>query len=152
MDWNINDKNKLTARYVHHNSDAQINISNSSSAGAGNRTTQYNSMSFQNSGYVIMDNTRSAVLELNSKLSNTLHNNLLVGYDKQIEDRAYMSSMFPTIDIADGTSARVNYISAGFDPFTPSNKLDYNTFHVTDNLTKYLDKHTLTFEIGRAHV
>lgn len=145
VDWNINDKNKLTARYVHHNSDAQINISNSSSAGAGNRTTQYNSMSFQNSGYVIMDNTRSAVVELNSKLSNTLHNNLLVGYDKQIEDRAYMSGLFPTIDIADGTSARVNYISAGFDPFTPSNKLDYNTFHVTDNLTKYLDKHTLTF-------
>ena len=144
MDWNINDKHKLTARYVHHNSDAEINISNSSSAGAGNRTTNYNSMAFKNSGYIIMDNTRSAVLELNSKFSNTLHNNLLVGYDKQIEDRAYMSGVFPTIDIADGTSARVNYISTGFDPFTPGNKLDYNTFHITDNLTKYLDKHTLT--------
>ena len=144
VDWNINDKNKLTARYVHHNSDAEINISNSQSAGAGNRTTQFNSMSFKNSGYIIMDNTRSAVLELNSKLSNTLHNNLIVGYDKQIEDRAYMSDVFPTIDIADGTSARVNYISTGFDPFTPGNKLDYNTFHITNNLTKYANKHTLT--------
>ena len=144
VDWNINDKNKLTARYVHHNSDAEINISNSQSAGAGNRTTQFNSMSFKNSGYIIMDNTRSAVLELNSKLSNTLHNNLIVGYDKQIEDRAYMSGVFPTIDIADGTSARVNYISTGFDPFTPGNKLDYNTFHITNNLTKYANKHTLT--------
>ena len=144
VDWNINDKNKLTARYVHHNSDAEINISNSQSAGAGNRTTQFNSMSYKNSGYIIMDNTRSAVLELNSKLSNTLHNNLIVGYDKQIEDRAYMSGVFPTIDIADGTSARVNYISTGFDPFTPGNKLDYNTFHITNNLTKYANKHTLT--------
>jgi hypothetical protein len=144
VDWNINDKHKLTARYVHHNSDAEINISNSQSAGAGNRTTQFNSMSFKNSGYIIMDNTRSAVLELNSKLSNTLHNNLIVGYDKQIEDRAYMSDVFPTIDIADGTSARVNYISTGFDPFTPGNKLDYNTFHITNNLTKYANKHTLT--------
>jgi hypothetical protein len=144
LDWNINDKNKLTARYVHHNSDAEINISNSQSAGAGNRTTQFNSMSYKNSGYIIMDNTRSAVLELNSKLSNTLHNNLIVGYDKQIEDRAYMSGVFPTIDIADGTSARVNYISTGFDPFTPGNKLDYNTFHITNNLTKYANKHTLT--------
>ena len=144
VDWNINDKNKLTARYVHHNSDAEINISNSQSAGAGNRTTQFNSMSFKNSGYIIMDNTRSAVLELNSKLSNTLHNNLIIGYDKQIEDRAYMSDVFPTIDIADGTSARVNYISTGFDPFTPGNKLDYNTFHITNNLTKYANKHTLT--------
>ncbi len=42
VDWNINDKHKLTARYVHHNSDAEINISNSQSAGAGNRTTQFN--------------------------------------------------------------------------------------------------------------
>jgi hypothetical protein len=144
MDWNINDKHKLTARYIHHDSEAEINISNSSSAGAGNRTTQFNSMSFKNSGYIIMDNTRSAVLELNSKLSNTSHNNLIVGYDKQIEDRAYMSGVFPTIDIADGTSARVNYISTGFDPFTPGNKLDYNTFHITNNLTKYANKHTLT--------
>jgi len=139
-DWNINDKNKLTARYVHHNSSAEINISNSQSAGAGNRTTQFNAMSFQNSGYIIMDNTRSAVLELNSKISNTLYNNLIVSYDKQIEDRAYMSNMFPTIDIRDGSAT---YTSVGFDPFTPDNKLNYWTFNVTNNLTKYLGKHTL---------
>jgi hypothetical protein len=66
-----------------------------------------------------MDNTRSAVLELNSKLSNTLHNNLIVSYDKQIEDREYMSNMFPTIDIRDGSAT---YTSVGFDPFTPDNK------------------------------
>ncbi|MEY4333371.1 MAG: hypothetical protein RLZZ196_2114, partial [Bacteroidota bacterium] len=141
VDWNINDKHKLTARYVHHNSEAEINISNSNSAGAGNRTTSALSMAFANSGYIIMDNTRSAVLELNSKLSNTLSNSLIVGYDKQIEDRAYRSSMFPTIDILNGTTT---YASVGFDPFTPGNKLDYNTFHITNNLTKYAGKHTLT--------
>ena len=85
-DWNINDKNKLTLRYVHHNSEAQINVSNSLSAGAGNRTDQFNAMSFQNSGYTIQDNTRSAVLELNSTLSKNLFNNLIVSYDKQIEN------------------------------------------------------------------
>ena len=139
-DWNINDKNKLTARYVHHNSEAEINISNSQSAGAGNRTTQFNAMSFKNSGYIIQDNTRSAVLELNSKLSNTLHNNLIVSYDKQIEDRGYLCQMFPTIDIREGAAT---YTSVGFDPFTPGNKLNYWTFNVTNNLTKYLNKHTL---------
>ncbi len=139
-DWNINDKHKLTARYVHHNSEAEINISNSQSAGAGNRTTQFNAMSFKNSGYTIQDNTRSAVLELNSKFSNTLHNNLIVSYDKQIENRGYMSSMFPTIDIREGSAT---YTSVGFDPFTPSNKLDYWTFNVTNNVTKYMEKHTL---------
>jgi hypothetical protein len=140
LDWNINDKNKLTARYVNHNSSAEINISNSQSAGFGNRTQNINAMSFQNSGYIIMDNTRSAVLELNSKISNTLHNSLIVSYDKQIEDRAYRSQFFPTIDIKEGSTTLT---SVGFDPFTPSNKLDYTTFNVTNNLTKYLDKHTL---------
>jgi hypothetical protein len=139
-DWNINDKNKLTLRYVHHNSNAEINISNSLSAGAGNRTNQFNAMSFQNSGYTIQDNTRSAVLELNSKITNTLHNNLIVSYDKQIEDRGYRSQMFPTIDIREGSAT---YTSVGFDPFTPGNKLNYRTFNVTNNITKYLEKHTL---------
>ena len=140
LDWNISPKHKLMLRYVHHNSSAEINISNSQSAGAGNRTNQFNAMSFQNSGYIIMDNTRSAVLELNSKFSNTLHNNLIVSYDKQIEDRAYMSQMFPTIDIREGSAT---YTSVGFDPFTPGNKLSYRTFNVTNNITKYVNKHTL---------
>jgi len=140
VDWNINANNKLTARYVFHNSEAQINISNSQSAGFGNRTQNINAMSFQNSGYTIQDNTRSAVLELNSKISNTLYNNLIVSYDKQIENRGYMSQMFPTIDILQGSTTLT---SVGFDPFTPGNKLDYNTFNVTNNLTKYAGKHTL---------
>ena len=139
-DWNINDKHKLTARYVYHDSEAQIGISNSQSAGFGNRTQNINAMSFQNSGYTIMDNTRSAVLELNSKLSNTLHNNLIVSYDKQIENRGYLSQMFPTIDIKEGSTTLT---SVGFDPFTPGNKLDYATVNITNNVTKYLDKHTL---------
>jgi hypothetical protein len=125
---------------VNHNSSAEINITNSQYAGFGNRTQNINAMSFQNSGYIIMDNTRSAVLELNSKLSNTLHNNIIVSYDKQIEDRAYRSQMFPTIDIKEGATTLT---SVGFDPFTPGNKLDYNTFNITNNLTKYLNKHTL---------
>ena len=141
VDWNINDKHKLTARYVHHDSDADVNVSNSQSAGFGNRTTSQLAMSFQNSGYIIMDNTRSYVLELNSKLSDNLHNNLIVGYDRQIEDRAYRSQMFPTIDIKEGATTLT---SVGFDPFTPGNKLDYNTFHITNNLTKFIGKHTLT--------
>jgi hypothetical protein len=36
------------------------------------------------------------------------------------------------------------YISFGLDPFTPSNKLNYTTFHLTDNLSIYRGDHTFT--------
>lgn len=140
LDWNINDNHKLTLRYVHHDSESDFLVSNSSSAGAGNRRTLATAMSFQNSGYTQQDNTRSAVLEFNSKLSESLHNNLIIGYDKQIEDRGYRTDLFPTIDIR---NAGTTYTSVGFDPFTPGNKLDYSNLHITNNLTKYIGKHTI---------
>lgn len=142
IDYNINDRNKLTLRYVHHDSDADQLISNSSSLGRGTRRTNANSMSYQNSGYIILDNTRSYVAELNSTINDRLHNSFIVGYDKQIEDRKYKGAFFPTVDILKDNST---YLSFGFDPFTPDNKLDYGTFHVTDNVSLYRDRHTFTF-------
>ncbi|AWG21707.1 oar protein [Flavobacterium faecale] len=143
IDWNINDNNKLNVRYVHHDSESDQLVSNSTSAGAGNRRTNVNSLSYQNSGYTVQDNTRSIVLELDSKLSNRTNNNFIAGYDKQIEDRGLQGGgIFPTIDILDGNAT---YISAGLDPFTKGNKLDYSTLHFTDNLTVTAGKHTIVF-------
>ncbi|MEZ4963969.1 MAG: carboxypeptidase regulatory-like domain-containing protein [Saprospiraceae bacterium] len=142
LDYNLNDRNKLTLRYTHHNSESDQLISNSSSLGRGTRRTNPNSMSYQNSGYIILDNTRSAVLELNTTISDNVHNTFLVGYDKQNEDRKYKGDFFPTIDIMKDNST---YISVGFDPFTPDNQLNYSTFHVTDNVSLYRDRHTFTF-------
>ena len=141
LDFNINDRNKLTLRYTHHNSEADQLISNSSSLGRGTRRTNANSMAYQNSGYIILDNTRSAVLELNTTLSDHLHNTLLVGYDKQNENRKYKGAFFPTVDILKDNST---YISFGFDPFTPDNQLNYSTLHATDNFSIYRDRHTYT--------
>ena len=145
LDYNLNDRNKFTLRYTHHNSLADQLISNSSSAGEGPRRTSTAAMSYQNSGYYIGDNTRSVVAEWNGTFSDKVSNNLIVGYDYQDEDRKYKGALFPTIDIQQGGST---YITAGFDPFTPANKLDYGTFHVTDNVSLYLKKHTVTLGVN----
>lgn len=143
FDLNINNANKLTLSYKHHDSESDQLISNSASAGAGARRSNTSSMSYQNSGYTIQDNTRSVVADLQTTLSDKIHNNFIAGFDKQIEDRGYLSPVFPTIDILDPTT-KTTYISVGMDPFTPSNKLNYYTFHATDNVTLYMGKHTVT--------
>ena len=159
IDWNINDNNKFSIRYVHHDSSSDELTSNSNSLGFGNRRTNVNSMSFQNSGYTIQDNTRSIVVQLDSKLSNSWSNNFIGGYDKQIEDRGLIGGgLFPTIDIKNGTApaaggivGNLNFISAGLDPFTQGNKLSYSTLHFTNNITKTIGKHSLLFGANYEH-
>ena len=141
LDFNANESNKLSLRYIHLDSKTDQLVSNSSSLGFGNRRTNSNSMSFANSDYAILENIRSLVGEWNSQIRTNISNNFIVGYTTNDESREPKGEFFPLVDILrDGRT----YTSFGFEPFTPSNELRYNTFQIQDNLTWYTTNHDIT--------
>lgn len=141
LDYNINDRHKLSLRYTSLDSRTDIPVSNSNSLGFGNRRGP-NSLSYQNSNYQQLEKIQSVISELNSNFGNgRFSNNLIVGYTDQVEDRASRGSFFPLVEIQQGGN---NYISLGFEPFTPSNRLSYKTYQLQDNLSYFAGKHTIT--------
>ncbi len=148
MDYNINDRNKITVRYNHLDSDTDVLVSNSSSLGFGTRRTNTTGLNFQASNYKIKENIRSLIGEWNSIVGTNASNNLIVGYTKQDESRGYVGEMFPFVDVLEGGSV---YTSFGFEPFTPNNELRYNTFQIQDSFTMYRGNHGITFGASAQH-
>ena len=141
LDYNINDKNKLSLRYNHLDSSTDVIMSNSSSLGFGSRNFRPEALNFQNSNYSIMENIRSIVSELNTRISNNVSNSLIIGYTFQDESRGSRGTFFPMVDILNNGAT---YTSFGFEPFTPNNELRYKTFQIQDNLQIFAGKHTIT--------
>ncbi|HJR61619.1 MAG TPA: carboxypeptidase regulatory-like domain-containing protein [Vicinamibacterales bacterium] len=140
-DWNINDKNKFSFRYNQLDSDTDVLVSDSSSLGFGSRRTRTTGLNFQNSNYQILENIKSGIGELNTILSDTMANNLIIGYGSSDESRASRGTFFPMVDILEAGTV---YTTFGFEPFTPNNELRYNSFQFINNFTKFANKHTFT--------
>lgn len=140
LDYNLNKNNKINIRYTMLNSSRDVPVSTSSSLGIGGRRGA-NALSFQNSNYIQNENIRSIIGEWNSVIGSKMSNNVIVGYTYQNEDRGSRGEFFPLIEILNNGQS---YTSAGFEPFTPSNKLQYSTFQFQDNFSYYAGKHTLT--------
>jgi hypothetical protein len=147
LDFNLNNRNKLSLRYNHLNSDTDVLVSNSSSLGVSTSSTTgrrsgRDALNFQNSNYIILENIRSLVGEWNSTFGTNMANNLIVGYSHHDESRDSRGQFFPFVDILEGGSG---YTSFGFEPFTPNNELRYSSFQAQNNFTIYGPQHNLTF-------
>jgi hypothetical protein len=139
LDWNIAKNHTLTLRY--NMLDAWKDILPHPEAIIGRGPTSYR-LPFENESYTINNKINSFVAELNSIFSSKIANKLLIGYTAFRDSRDPHSVPFPVIDIFDANGNLA--ISAGSEMFSTHNILDQDVFQFTDNLTYYMDKHTVT--------
>ncbi|MDD8017025.1 MAG: carboxypeptidase regulatory-like domain-containing protein [Bacteroidota bacterium] len=144
LDYNLDEKNKFTLRYIHLDSKTDVLESNSSSLGigTGGRQNATTALGFQNSNYQIGENIRNIIGEWSTTISDNMSNNLIAGYSHHDESRDSRGSFFPFVDILNGGT---NYTSFGFEPFTPNNELRYSSIQFQDNFSYYMGEHLLTF-------
>ena len=142
LDWNISNKHKLALRYQYNDS-----YKDSYSSGA---KTYY----FANSGYRITDKTNSVVLELNSRFSDKLYNELRAGLTA-VRDQRDLDYTSPNISISSaggeydvstntwGTGNKQIYLGTEYSSGANSLNVDVYTFE--DNLFYYKGNHTFIF-------
>ncbi|HEU4552254.1 MAG TPA: TonB-dependent receptor [Chitinophaga sp.] len=128
IDWNINDKNKLTIRHSFvkgHN----LIISDSRTA-----------MSFLNNGYQFNSTNNSSVIELSTNISSRYSNMLRLTYNATRDNRSTPGNPFPAVSISEnGATYRF-----GTEFSSQANRLDQDNYTITDNFNIYAGKHTIT--------
>ncbi|SDP55275.1 Carboxypeptidase regulatory-like domain-containing protein [Mucilaginibacter sp. OK268] len=173
LDWNIDKNNTLSAKYFYLKSFKDQPASNS---GIGNgsfldptdptgkksipvgygttRTPGTNTLPFYGSGYTINNNFNIGIVELNSRISNSMSNKLTVGYSALRDFRNFLgNSSLPMVDIGNGTSddqgnitspASATMTSFGSELYTAGNLLSTNIWQFADDFTIYSGKHEFT--------
>jgi Carboxypeptidase regulatory-like domain len=165
IDWNIDKNNTLSAKYFylksygdHPPSNSGISNSNgTTSVGYGTtRDAGTNSLPFYGSGYRINNNFNIAIIELDTRISNSLSNRATLGYSALRDFRSSLGSgaTLPMVDIGNGTSAADGTVitkassvetSFGYELFTAGNILYTNIGQFSDDLTLFSGKHEFTF-------
>lgn len=129
FDFNLSNIHRLTTRYSYVKG---------SSLGLGRSRR---AITFANGGVLRESDTHSAVLELNSRFSNVLSNNLVVGYTNVREPRGFSGNPFPRVAI------QMDYgtINMGPEAYSTINQLNQDIYTLTNNLSLYKGNHTITF-------
>jgi len=151
IDWNISDAHKLSFRFNKTNNEYWY-APNGNSCDDKFRNKSYNRSSevshpFSNNMYSQMNNVMSFALDLNSRFSDKVSNELLATYTDINDQRGSKSSPFPHIDIMTGDYSSGNFIpytSLGYELFTWNNGVKNKSLNVQDNVTIFAGAHTIT--------
>jgi len=126
IDWNINDNNKLMVRY-------QFAGSSADKYGSG-KSTYY----FNNSSYLQVNRTNTAVAELNSRISDDVHNELRATA-VIVRDHREPGYAGATMYIKDNI-----YFDLGTEYSSGANSMSSDTYTLTDNLSIFAGNHNIT--------
>lgn len=129
FDYNLSENNQLslTNNYVHAYKD--------------NLAGRYsNAMSFDSYNYRMNSNTNSTVLKLNSRFSNSVSNELILGYTTIRDHRTNTGALTPLVTVTQSGFT----MTAGFDQYSGANQLDQDIIEATDNLSYFAGNHTIT--------
>ncbi|ADZ12064.1 TonB-dependent receptor [Riemerella anatipestifer] len=147
LDWNISDKHKFAIRYNILDGNS-MQIANATSGprprSAWGRVSD-RAMTFENGNYGFNNKVQSLTAELNSTFSSKLSNKFLFTYSNIQDKRTTPSkSLFPFVDIWDGSPTGGNYISFGTELFSYLNDVVNNNYSFINNLTYTSGKHSVT--------
>ena len=154
LDWNISEAHNLALRY-NYTKNHYWQSPNASSMDGGTRSafsrmSQY-SMSFANSMYGMSNKVHSFSIDLNSRLTDRLSNELLFTFSKLDDVRDSESDDFPFVDILDGSDNTANYMALGYELFTWNNAVHNTIWNVKDDITYYLGTHKITAGLNFEH-
>jgi outer membrane receptor protein involved in Fe transport len=128
IDWNINEKNRLTVRHNYINA-FDDNISRSATL-----------FRFGNNTYRFNNSQNISVIELRTRFSNTYSNNLILTAQRIRDYRSTYGSLFPQVEISKGSGT----IQLGSERSSTANELDQDIYELTDNFKIFKGKHTFT--------
>lgn len=132
LDWNVNDKTSVVLRHNFIKSEA-TNLERSQSL-----------FKFGSQDFTQNNIQNSTVLEVKSNFSNSLANNLILGYTNIRDYRSLLNgaSVFPSIQINNVSGS--NQLLVGADREASIFNQRQKTFELTDNVTFYKGSHALT--------
>lgn len=153
LDYNINNNHRAMVRFNRYDSFNDVLVNGNSIRGAVPRFSSTNrfgpeALTFRNTHYSNDNVITSLVGELNSTFGNNVSNNFRAGYTWVTDPQRSVpgGQTFPMIEVLEPREGDPNvyYMSLGNELYTVGNLLENNTFSISNALTWFTGKNTIT--------